>query len=157
MVHNLKYPVRGSCACRICTFEAMETPKARLVCHCTICQAFTHKAFSDVAVFPAFKARLKNEDRIAFKMYKKHRLPPPNLSRGRCQNCGGPVVETWGTNPRKILFLPAVNFEKSNLLPAPVVHVFYEHRQNDVHDDVPKYEGYLKSQAAIARMIMLAM
>jgi hypothetical protein len=148
--------VRGACACGTCRFEASAAPKARLICHCTICQSFTGRAYSDVAIYPAAKVRLHGEDQIAFRYYKNGRFPPPNLNRGRCKICDRPVVEVFGDGPLKILFVPAANFAQPERLPAPRGHLFYEHRQRDADDATPKYEHYLRSQTAILGMILHA-
>jgi hypothetical protein len=149
--------VHGACACGTCSFEATAAPKARLICHCTICQAFTGRAYSDVAIYPAARVGFQGEDQTAFRYYKKSRFPPPNLNRGRCKICDRPVVEVFGDGPLKVLFVPAANFARPEQLPAPQAHLFYEHRQRDADDHAPRYEHYVRSQMAILGMILHAM
>ncbi|WP_332769279.1 GFA family protein [Phenylobacterium sp.] len=139
----------GSCGCGVCAFEATAAPRARFICHCTICQAFTGKAFSDVAVLPAKVVRFVNAQQIEYRTYRS----PPNINRGHCRACGGAVAETAGFGPAKIVFVPAQNFKSAELLPPPRMHVFYEHRKADVADGLPKHEGYWRSQAAIISLL----
>jgi hypothetical protein len=155
--NKMKIAMAGSCKCGKCTFELAAVPRVRLVCHCTICQAFTGKAVSDVMVVLASRAKLIGADNIKFESYKKFRLPPPNLRRGRCTTCLQPVVEIGGVWPMHIFFVPVANFERPETLSLPEAHLFYEHRQHDVNDGIPKYEGYLDSQMAVAKMIYHAM
>lgn len=151
---NPSQHMRGSCECGACTFETSSIPRARLICHCTICQAFTGRPFNDVVIVPGSKMTLHNEAGILFRKYKRFRFPPPNLNRGRCSTCGVPVVETFGSGLARLLFVPVRTFLETAPLPAVEGHIFYEHRQQDAHDAAPKHEGYFPSQAAIARMIV---
>jgi hypothetical protein len=150
------YPTRrvtGSCPCGACSFEALRAPQARLICHCTLCQAFTGQGYSDVAIMPGSKVILHNEAGILFRRYKRFRFPPPNLNRGRCRICDSPVVETAGPAAMRLLFLPVANFHRSEHVPRAGVHMFYEHRQADADDDVPKRCGYFPSQRALVGLI----
>lgn len=149
---------RAVCDCGTCAIETQQVPTVRLNCHCTICQAFTGEAYSDMMIVPASRAVIHHEDRIDYRMYKRLRFPPPNLRRGRCSSCGKPFVETWGFGRRHVLlFVRTVRFERPDLMPAPEAHMFYEHRVGDIDDNVPKHGGYVESQRALARMIAHAM
>ena len=151
MTANLEAPPHGSCACGICAFESRKLPTARFICHCTFCQAFTGKPFSDVTVLRARHVVLKNANRIEF---RKYRRLPPNLNRGRCENCGKQVVETAGFGPFKLLFIPSDTFASPHLLPLVHMHVFYTRRLQDVHDDLPEHSGYWPSQMAIGSLLL---
>ncbi len=150
MITERLSPMHGSCECGTCAFEVRATPAARFICHCTICQAFTGKPFSDVTVFRAKDVALTNADYISFAKYR----PPPNFNRGRCRECGKPVVEVAGFGSFKIIFIPTSNFERQDLLPTAQMHVFYHRRLKDSQDDLPKHSGYLRSELAIGRMLM---
>jgi hypothetical protein len=154
MTANSRHPMHGSCDCGTCNFDTANPPKARFICHCTICQAFTGKPFSDVVVLRARDVVLKGGDHITFKKYKKYRLPPPNLNRGRCGQCGKPVVEATGFGPLKLMFIPSVNFAEPERLPRAQMHIFYDRRRQDAQDDLPKHEHYWPSQLAIGQMLM---
>ncbi|MGH8007877.1 MAG: GFA family protein [Candidatus Binatia bacterium] len=142
--------LHGSCECGTCAFDVRVTPTARFICHCTICQAFTGKSFSDVTVLRAKDVELTNADQISFKKYR----PPFNLERGLCLKCKKPVLEFGGFGAFKLAFIPASNFESQHLLPMPQMHIFYHRRLKDALDDLPKHSGYLRSQLAIGRMLM---
>ena len=142
--------MHGSCACGACAFEVSATPKARFICHCTICQAFTGKPFSDVTVVRAKDVTLTNEDQISFKKYR----PPPNVSRGLCRKCGKPAVEYALFGPFKLFFIPSTNFQRQDLLPPVHMHIFYHRRLTDAQDYLPKYTGYFPSTVAIGKLLM---
>ena len=154
MMENIRMPhtfspLHGACECGTCTFNISVLPSARLICHCTICQAFTGQSYSDVTIVRAKHVTLTNEDQIAFKKYR----PPPNLSRGLCLRCKKPVLEFSGFGAFKWAFIPAGNFEIQSL-PMPQMHIFYDQHLEDAPDDLPKHSGYLRSQLAIVRMLM---
>jgi hypothetical protein len=158
LANDRTYAMRAACDCGTCVVEAKQPPKVRFNCHCTLCQAFTGDAYSDMMVVPASRAVVKNEDWINYKKYKKFRFPPPNLSRGRCRKCGKPFIETWGFGRNHVLlFVRAARFERPELLPALEAHMFYEHRVRDIDDGIPKHEGYFASEWAMAKMIVHAM
>lgn len=157
MNRQMNTVIGGSCDCGRCTFALAEAPSVRLVCHCTLCQAFTGKDFSDVMIVVASEASLRGEDNVAYRNYKKFRLPPPNLRRGRCKTCLAPFLETGGIWPLQVLFIPVANFDDPDRFPLPEAHMFYEHRRHDVDDGVPKHEGYFSSQAALAKMLYHAL
>ncbi len=142
--------MHGSCECGTCAFEVRTTPAARFICHCTVCQAFTGKPFSDVTVLRAKDVTLTNADQISF---KKYRLPP-NINRGLCRKCGKPILEVGGFGPFKLIFLPTSNFECQDLLPTAQMHMFYHRRLKDSQDGLPKHSGYLRSELALGRMLM---
>jgi hypothetical protein len=150
MTTDGRSPMHGSCECGTCAFEVRATPAARFICHCTICQAYTGKPFSDVAVLRAKDVRLTNADQISA---KKYRLPP-NINRGLCRKCGKPPVEFGGFGPFRMAFIPTSNFECQDVLPKAQMHVFYHRRLKDSQDSLPKHSGYLRSELGIGRMLM---
>jgi len=155
MASDTDIAMRAACECGRCVVEFKEAPKVRLNCHCTICQEFTASPFSDVVVIPAYRARLRGEDSIVFRKYRRFRFPPPNLSRGRCKHCGQAFVETWGVaNTPVLLFVRAVWINHPELLPVPESHLFYEHHVKDMDDGIPRHEGYFASEWSMARMIV---
>jgi hypothetical protein len=142
--------LHGSCQCGFCGFDVHVKLKARFICHCTICQSFTGKPYSDVTVVRAKYVTLINEDQMSFAKYR----PPPNIYRGVCCNCRTPIIEYAGFGPAKLMFIPASNFENQATLPEPQMHIFYDRRLTDYQDDLPKYRGYFSSQLAVGRLIM---
>lgn len=147
---NMPTTLHGSCQCGACGFDVLATPKVRFLCHCTVCQSFTGRPFSDVTVVRAKDVTLVNEGGMSF---AKHR-PPPNINRGVCRVCLKPIVEYAGFEPLKMMFIPAGNFEDQEMLPEPQMHIFYHRRLADHQDDLPKYSGYLPSQLAAVRLIV---
>src|SRR5437016_5854863 len=137
----------GSCECGACTFAVKARPKARFICHCTICQAYTGNAFSDVTVMRAKDVAIANRDLISFRKYR----PPPNIDRGLCGTCGKPVVELGGFGPFAMIFIPSGNIRDQALLPPARMHIFYHSRVKDVDDSLPTYSGYFSSQFALTR------
>jgi hypothetical protein len=155
-VNKTHYRARGACACGLCAFELTAMPKVRLICHCTVCQAFTGKAVSDVMIVFARDVKLSGERQAEYRNYRKYRFPPPNLKRGRCTNCLKPYLEIAAIWPLKIYFIPVANFQNPEILPAAAGHIFYEHRLEDIDDGTPKHEGYIDSQGALLKMIIHA-
>lgn len=148
---SLVMPVAGraACACGESAF-AVDTPKlARFICHCTICQAFTGKPFSDMTVMRAKHVTAARPDSVAF---RKYRLPP-NINRGTCRSCGKPAIEYGGFGPATLAFIPSASFEHPERLPPPAMHIFYHRRQADAADSLPRYEGYLRSEIAVCGLV----
>lgn len=141
---------QGACSCGACQFQVHAQPLARFICHCTICQAYTGQAFSDVTLLRAKHVTVSNMDKIAF---KKYRLPP-NIARGSCLSCGKPVLEFGGFGPLKLAFIPTSNYIAPQNLPPAAMHIFYHRRVAAVDDTLPKYSGYLNSEWAVARLLM---
>ena len=150
MTMILTLPQHANCECGACKFEIDAAPAARLICHCTICQAFTGKPFSDVTILRARSVDISGAENIAF---RKYRLPP-NISRGLCKRCGKPAIEFGGFGPARIAFIPSSNFNRKNLLPPVGMHIFYHRRQSDAVDELPKYNGYLRSNLAVVKLIV---
>ena len=140
----------GSCQCGSCSFDVHVKPKVRFLCHCTVCQSFTGRPFSDVTVVRGKDVTLINEDRMSFAKYR----PPPNINRGVCLDCHKPIIEYAGFGPLKVMFIPAGNFEDQAVLPEPQMHIFYHRRLADYRDELPKHGGYISSQLAVGRLIM---
>ena len=150
MTTESSIPLHGSCRCGFCGFDVHVVPKARFLCHCTICQSFTGRPSSDVTVVRAKDVTLLNEGGISFAKYR----PPPNIKRGLCRKCNRPVIEYAGFGPAKVMFIPAGNFENQAMLLNPQMHIFYDRRLTDCADDLPKYSGYFSSMLAAGRLIM---
>ena len=81
--------------------------------------------------------------------------PPPNVQRGSCTSCGAAAIELFRAPLMpKLTMVPVRNIGATEILPGPAAHIFYETRVSDVSDDVPKYEGYLRSQLLFGRLLM---
>ena len=138
------HAIEGGCECGANSYQVVEQPITRFKCHCKICQAYTQKPFSDVMVF--LRKDVKNI-RIKYNTFKRYRKPP-NIRRGTCTKCNKPTIE-YGVLGQ-LVFIPASNLkdQHQSLIPASM-HVFYDSRVEDIPDQLPKYEGYLRSHLAI--------
>lgn len=132
-----------SCRCGRTQFEITGEPRLRMLCHCTICQRFNQAAYADVLVFKSTQVNAPDLSTVEFKTYKA----PPNVQRGICRHCQQPAIEVFDMPLfPKLTMVPAGMFAGDAGLPAPVAHMFYEHRQQDANDDLPKKTGFLSSQ-----------
>lgn len=132
------------CSCGKARVAVSSRPFARLICHCTICQAVYRAPFADVTILRGSAVR-----HIENVQFKKHRAPPA-LNRGTCISCGSPVVATAPF----LAFIQAPNYPRSRPLPAPAMHIFYHSRVADADDSLPKHSGYWRSQWAFTRLVM---
>lgn len=138
----------GFCSCNANTFNVNAKPIARFVCHCTICQAYTGKASSDVTVLLAKDVNSLKIENTRFKRWKL----PPNIRRGTCTKCNKPVIEFGVAN--QLAFVPTANYEHPEKLPPASMHIFYHSRVGDSKDAIPKYSGFVKSQVMLSAVLM---
>jgi hypothetical protein len=61
LANDRTYAMWAACDCGTCVVEAKQAPMVRFNCHCTICQAFTGDAYSDMMVVPASRAVVKTK------------------------------------------------------------------------------------------------
>lgn len=143
----------AQCACGAARFQ-VGTPLFRLICHCSICQAFNDAPFADVAVYRAGDVTMPASDAVAYRHYSKL----PILKRGRCVACSGPAIE-FSAVPLAptVVVVPRVNVPDSAPMPEPSMHLFYESRVTDMDDGVAKYSGFLPSQVATVTGIVRAL
>jgi hypothetical protein len=135
-----------SCPCGVSTFEVYTKPLARFYCHCLICQKLYQKPFADFTVMLSNNVTVHNESKIKFDRYRL----PPALRRGICISCKQPVIGFLRIAPYvQLAFVASSRYPKCSLLPAPQAHIFYHRRTADINDDLPKYEGYLRSELAV--------
>lgn len=140
-------PQEGSCSCYSNTYTINQTPMARFICHCTICQDYTGKAYNDVTVLLKSDLSELEIDKTRFRSWKM----PPNISRGLCTRCNKPSIEmALGGN---LILVPTTNYPDIAALPEPTMHLFYNRRVEDMDDDLPKYNGFVQSQAMIVKAI----
>lgn len=130
----------AQCTCGAAKMEVRGRPLFRLLCHCTICQAFNNAPYADVSVFRTKDVVVAGG--VAYKTYR----PPPAIQRGKCASCDWPSVEHAPFPP--ITIIPSVNFREAGFLPPPAMHIFYEKRIADIQDALPRYNGYWRSQMA---------
>lgn len=137
----------GHCACGANRFTLSGQPLGRFICHCTVCQAYTGRAFSDVTVWLARDVTEKQTASTAFKSWKR----PPNIQRGSCTQCGKPVIEFGIAN--QLAFVPTPNLDRTDDLPPAAMHLFHRSRVTDLPDALPRHEGFLASQMAVSGLL----
>ena len=139
------------CHCGVVAFSIHGAPRLHGYCHCTICQAFNEAPFADITLFRQRDVTLPSEELLDYQFYTS----PPMVRRGKCKACGKPAVETLSLPLLpKLVIVPTANIRDAALVPPPSIHMFYHRRQAEVQDNVPKYEGYLRSQLAFGRRLI---
>lgn len=143
------------CPCGTARFSVQQRPLLRFLCHCTICQRFNDAPFADVSVVLSRKVTPPPAGTVSFGTYR----PPPAVQRGKCTQCDRPAIEFMRLPPiyPALTFVPSVNFVDDMVLPPPAMHTFYEKRQADADDELPKYQGYVRSQLAFTRRLYSAL
>ena len=133
----------GGCSCQKVSFDLTGPVLFRALCHCTICQRFNAAPYGDVVAVRARDVTLEGAENIA---YRSHRQPPI-VSRGRCASCDGVAIERLNLPLLpQIYLLPVQVFADAAVLPDPDFHIFYDKRQQDHGDSLPKSSGYLPSE-----------
>lgn len=140
-----------ACTCGTSTFAASGSPLFRAICHCGICQRFNKADYADILIFRGAAITVQDDSAVIYAAHKS----PPLVLRGTCTACGMPAIERLRIPlmPR-LTIVPTRNINTAATLPDPALHMFYEARVQDVHDDLPKYSGYLRSQIAFSRALM---
>lgn len=151
---NKTFSQTCACPCGASRFVVTARPRARFLCHCTICQSVYRKPYADATALWAGEVALPEGHTIQF---KKYRLPPA-LSRGTCSACGAPVVGFLRLAPFvRLAFVPSANYPDQSVLPDPGIHMFYNRRVADINDAIPKHSGYWRSQWAATTLVMSAL
>ena len=140
-------PQEGSCSCYSNTYTISHAPIARFICHCTICQDYTGKAYNDVTVLLKSDLSDLDIDKTRFRRWKL----PPNISRGLCKRCHKPSIEMAVGGA--LVFIPTDNYPDKSALPEPTMHLFYNRRITDVDDTLPKYKGFVQSETMAAKAL----
>lgn len=143
----------GQCACGQCRFPISGKPLMRMLCHCRICQKFNDSAFADIAIFRSGDIDLPDANPVEFQQHKSVMA----VQRGKCTRCGKPAVERFDQPLLPTLvMMPSQNLPVE-LLPQPVLHMFYHRRLADADDNLPKYSGALRSQLGMMRHLIPAL
>ena len=147
-------PGHCQCQCGATSFKALGTPLLRAFCHCTICQNFNNSAFADITIFRGRDIDLADDQPVQFNTYRR----PPNVQRGKCSACDKPAIEFMHLPLMpSFVFVPTENIKDSAMIPAPILHMFYDSRVADIKDDLPKYQGYWSSQLGSTRHLISAL
>ncbi len=139
-----------ACPCGEAVFHTDTTPFARFYCHCLICQKLYGRPFADVSVLWARHLHQPAAEKILIARYRR----PPALDRATCDACGKPVFGILKLGPLQTLaFVPTANLAADAPLPASAAHIFYHRRVVEHDDDLPKFSGYWRSEAAVAWLL----
>ena len=139
------------CPCGQTQFGVQGRPLLRAFCHCTICQAFNQAPYADVTLFRAKAVNMPSPDLVEYRTYR----PPPAIQRGVCPACHRPALEVMNILPMpKLVIVPSANIRDPELFADPSLHIFYNHRVDDVNDGLPKFNGYLNSQLAFGHRLI---
>lgn len=85
--------------------------------------------------------------------FKRHKAPPA-VDRGKCPSCRKPVIGWFRMIPGlPLAMFPIDVISDHSLLPAPLGHIFYKSRVQDVDDDLPKYDGFLSSEWQVFKQV----
>lgn len=142
------------CRCGAARVAVSGEPIVRFFCHCRICQKIFGKPCSDVTIFWPRAVALPEAQNLRFQHYRA----PPALNRGTCAKCAAPMVGFMALGPLSMAaFLPSQNFPKLEELPRPSRRIFYDRRVADVDDDIPRLEGYRRSNAYVLGTLLGAL
>eukprot|EP00295_Goniomonas_pacifica_P026141 CAMPEP_0175947834 /NCGR_PEP_ID=MMETSP0108-20121206/28114_1 /TAXON_ID=195067 ORGANISM="Goniomonas pacifica, Strain CCMP1869" /NCGR_SAMPLE_ID=MMETSP0108 /ASSEMBLY_ACC=CAM_ASM_000204 /LENGTH=156 /DNA_ID=CAMNT_0017273525 /DNA_START=18 /DNA_END=488 /DNA_ORIENTATION=- len=126
-----------SCRCGACKLEVTGDPMFACFCHCSLC-ALNHAApVVPIAGFPFANIKLEG-DVTKF-------ASTEGAERCSCKSCGQPMCNLFPAKGFGGTFL--TNYRKDQFkggLPAkfqPQIHICYENRLFDWHDDLPKFRA----------------
>lgn len=138
------------CECGQVDYGVQAQPLIRAICHCTICQAFNQAPYADICIYKARDVEMPDESLVRYKSWQS----PKVVHRGVCVACEKPIVEklTMPLLPNYVM-VPTRTLQNSSLVPDAEMHVFYHSRLADIDDELPKYNGYLRSQTAFLRKL----
>lgn len=149
---NTGTEIGGSCECGAAQFQLHGSALMRVFCHCTICQAFNESDYADITLYRSKDVTLSDPATVELKTYKK---TPPAVQRGKCTTCRKPAIEYFDMPLMPgVTIIPSVNMVKEVELPEPLMHIFYHSRVRDIEDDLPKYQGFVKSQLCFVKELL---
>lgn len=126
-----------------------QAPTARFFCHCEICQEVYGKPYSDATVVNAATVTISPDSPIIYKNYWS------GLQRGVCSECQQPVVGLLAIAPFiKAAFIPTIVLGERFSAPKASAHIFYHRHLDPVIDDIPKINGFVKSELRAASIVL---
>ncbi|CAD7703668.1 unnamed protein product [Ostreobium quekettii] len=135
---------KGSCFCGKVKVDVKGPVATTYACHCTICQR-THGApyiaFANFAAGSITPTPESKEFIACFNTSEK-------LVRYHCKVCASHVYNDIPVEGYECVDMPVANLERGpdgKVLAwddvKPQCHALYTHRVEDVHDELPKYDG----------------
>ena len=97
-----------------------------------------------MSIFRAADVSITDEAAVVFKSYQK----PPLVRRGKCVGCQSSTHEKVSIPGLPKLIIVATELLPPALKTRPLMHMFYHRRVKDVSDNVPRLNGFVKSQSA---------
>lgn len=107
--------VHGKCHCGDITYEAVVTPEAVTICHCSDCQMLTGSVYRVIAHASKENFLLKSGEP---KTYIKTADSGNKRAHTFCPNCGTPVYSTTPDNPQRYSLRVGFLEERAVLKPA---------------------------------------
>ncbi len=144
-------PEACSCLCGQVNYSVTKPTLVRFYCHCTICQSVYQKPFADATVIAGGGVVHSDGSQITYRKLRAY----PNINRGFCPSCDMPVlallplVPGVGLTAMTLNFIPVHMYQNQTHVRPCDMHIFYDSRVADIDDELPKHEGYLRSQAAV--------
>lgn len=137
------------CECGQTQLSLDKPPMIRFHCHCTICQSFYNKAYSDVTVMWANNVTLNKVDKVEYSR------PGLLLKRGACSECQQPILAYMTLFPGvRLAFVPGNRYDDQGVLPKASAHIFFHRSQHTLDDGVAQYKGFIKSELVISWLIL---
>jgi len=141
--------MQARCSCGAVVLEIERPPEVRIVCHCTICQKANKGPYGDIATMRPKHVQVSGD--VDWRRYKSF---PVSVRRGFCKSCDDLIVEHFWPAAIGFTIVPVSRFVDQGALPARLGHIFYETRVADMDDDLPKIEGFVRSQLAATRWML---
>ena len=145
-----------SCSCGQVSYSVTKPVLVRFYCHCSICQSVYNKPFADATVVAGGGVVHDDGCQITYRKLRSY----PNIQRGFCPSCNTPVLALLPLIPGVDSVSLTLNFVPSHMYQNPQhirpcdMHIFCDNRAADVDDELPKHEGYLRSQSAVVGKII---
>lgn len=134
---------QGSCLCRAVRFEIHGPLDHIVYCHCSRCRRSQGSAYATNGnVAKADFKFVSGEDMLT--VYEHHSTP--GHCKYFCKVCGSPVMSTHTAKPDNIRI--RLGTIASAIEERPQAHIFVTSKANwdEIHDDLPQYEGYMPGQ-----------
>jgi len=138
---------KGSCFCKLVSYEVRGRPILSAYCHCTVCQRLTSCPFVHTVHFPDSAFMWTHEEPNEKVL---HTFSPPEKqykTRYRCSNCGACVASKNSKANKWSIWVSQLERNEEGKLKyceelKPTAHMFYGTRMVDVNDGIGKWLGY---------------
>lgn len=142
------------CGCGNIEFATEAKVIARFVCHCHLCQSYTHGPYNDEVFISLDKVNILHPLQLEFARNYGGRSP---LKRSKCKQCGKPVISVLDMTFKKFALVPSDSVPITLASKKIDCHGFYHRRVQDFDDAAPKFNGFLMSQLMTMWFVMIGM